>query len=133
MGWRLKCYESGAYASEPGQYDDASKNDGWLWDGDSENREAWEFQPSTDIAAAWEVLVRMQSLGHPWVIEQGDRMDFATVHILPKAAEAQYMDGIQYIDDMEKTSRQTHGKGGVPLAICLTALKALGVPIPDEA
>lgn len=62
MGWRLLCYESGVFAYEPGQYDDAMKNDGWAWNGDKENREAHEFNPSTDIACAWEVFEKLSQL-----------------------------------------------------------------------
>lgn len=55
FGWKLTNYETGKPASTPEDYEDASKNDGWTWDG---TNEAWEWQPTTDPAAALEVLKR---------------------------------------------------------------------------
>lgn len=83
---------------------------------------------STDIDAAWSILPRMHELGHPWVIEQGDGMDFPTVHILPKHPSGEYPDATLFIDEMEKISKAANS---VPLAICVTALKALGIEIPE--
>lgn len=57
MGWRLVNYETCEPARTPADYADAAQNDGWTWEGRQvDDREAWTWQPSTDIACAFEIV-----------------------------------------------------------------------------
>lgn len=66
MGWTLRNYETGEAATTPEHYEDAANNDGWTWEGRSGSDEAWMWRPTTDIAAAWEVL---EAVDLDWKIE----------------------------------------------------------------
>jgi len=115
MGWKLQCYESGVYATEPGQYDDASKNDGWLWEGDEVSREAYEFNPSTDISAAWEVV---------------EKLNFLSFTVSRENCCGVRCDVVCYNDVDMKDKVIVAGEAlTAPHAICLAALKAVGVKI----
>lgn len=114
MGWKLYCYEGDVYAHEPGQYGDAAKNDGWCWEGDTypENRESHQFAPSTDIAAAWEVVEKLSTNG--WAVKMQIGFD----------SSRYYWDCEVFIEESHYGSAKT-----APHAICLAALKAAGVKL----
>lgn len=75
------------------------------------------WSPSTDIAAAWQVVERMRFLG--W------RM---CSYVNPDETAA-----IRYCVDYHLPYRPTagycHNNESMPAAICLAALRALGIPI----
>lgn len=108
MGWKLLCYESDVYAKEPGQYDDAMRNDGWLWDGDIISREAHEFNPSIDMAAAMEVVEK--------VSQNGDVCEFKHINI--------WTASFRVLDEKAERWIEVYAEADTaPLAICLAALK----------
>lgn len=113
MGWKLENYETSEPASTDRHYLDASRNDGWAWVGRETDIEAWQWQPSTDIAAAWEVVEKLLpcqfTLGSPekesakgdvWYAEFGEWVD--------------------HLFQGEEATAPT-----APHAICLAALKAM--------
>lgn len=55
MGWKLVSYDE-VPATTKEDYESASRNDGWVWDGRDSDKEAWQWNPSESIADAW-VLV----------------------------------------------------------------------------
>lgn len=59
MGWRLVNYDTGEAARTPADYASAAANDGWTWSG--RVGEAWEWQPTTDIACAFEIVEHLRN------------------------------------------------------------------------
>jgi hypothetical protein len=55
MKWKLYNYDRDEYAKTDKDIEDASYNDGWIWEGRSD-KEAWEWQPSSDISCALELV-----------------------------------------------------------------------------
>lgn len=78
---------------------------------------------STDIAAAWEVVMALHRQGHGFCIEQSPSAEKPTVHIVPKEKRPNCNGLIHFIEDMEKISYSCES---LPHAICITALKAVG-------
>ena len=58
MGWKLFNYEDDAYGKEDEWERDASKNDGWHWEGDMD-REAWQWDPTRDWNHTMEVVIAL--------------------------------------------------------------------------
>jgi hypothetical protein len=107
MGWKLWSYDEDRYASTTDDYMDASVNDGWIWKdetGDSDG-EAWEWQPSIDIRAAWEVVEKLDAPDF-----QVKRVDYGPGQTWMAGVDGRWFD---YGDS-------------APHAICLAALKAVG-------
>ena len=104
MGWRLEDYETGLPAPAD-LYPDA---DGWAWSGRC--GEAYMWQPSTDLACAWEVVERMRDHDHAVVVID-----------LPEAACAALLHYRAQIIPSEMSRAAT-----VPLAICRAALLTVG-------
>lgn len=78
------------------------------------------FNPSTNIAAAWEVVEKMRERGD-WVNLEGDKEGWM-VEVWPFTADDSWAGGGFYGEDV-KAKADT-----APLAICRAALKALNTP-----
>lgn len=119
MGWKLCFYDTGKYASTPDDYENASSNDGWLWEGRTDiDLEAWQFRPTTSIADAWLVVEKMK--------EKGLHCDIVV------RVNGHY--GCEFEDRYCIGEHDTLYSEGdtAPMAICLSALKALGVEVLNE-
>lgn len=112
MGWTLRNCD-GEPATTPDDYYDAANNDGWTWNGTDE---AWTWRPTQDIAAAWEVVEKLQA-----DVTFKRSMGYATVRL-------------KFCDDdgVERSGRANEKYAAIPLAICLAALKAKGIEVPGE-
>lgn len=76
------------------------------------------FRFSTEIASAWQVVEKMREFGWFFYMDNGSQGDsfFVTFH-----------EGKDFSDDGCSASAEAPT---APLAICLAALKALGVEVP---
>jgi hypothetical protein len=105
MGWKLQ--PKSAWGTE------------W-WNGDEKERSIYSFCPSTDIAAAWEVVDKFTADGTFARIERGTTGGLGCP-VTPHWEVGLSKDGYCY---WAKAST-------APLAICLAALKALGVKVKE--
>lgn len=116
MGWKLVNYNTDKPAVSPEDYADAANNDGWCWDG--LDGEAWEWKPSTDIAAAFQVEQHLKSFN-------------IRLEINP-TVEGYQVSCIRYTPDSDPDfncawtgiGHSVSYSDSLPHAICLAALKA---------
>ena len=85
------------------------------------------WSPSTDIAAAWEVVEKMKALGHGFEMMWFTRMGVERPY--PQTGNACY---VEFSWDVGKSVPQGHrASAATPnpaLSICLAALRFVGVP-----
>jgi len=117
MGWTLERYEDGRPAKTPADYADAANNDGWSWHGQPGDSEAYTWKPSTDIAAAWQVVEKMRAEG--WSVQL--RSNVYDPFWDCDAVRGYASTGIKHSGTAIEPAR----------AICLAALRAKGIEVPD--
>lgn len=78
---------------------------------------------STDIAAAWLVVEKMRLLGFSYCIEQAISEEKPTAWFVPKS----YGAGIHVLEQIAEAISEK--SDSLPHAICLAALKAVGVEL----
>jgi hypothetical protein len=132
MGWRWLPVrfvwddEPLVYLLPPGGItEDVNSTTSGAWD---ENR-VWHSMPcySTDIAAAWEVVEKMQAAGWGWCLEQHENADVPTAWFL-RASEIGRNARFSSPEQMEE---KRSASGAMPHAICIAALKAVGHEVPS--
>lgn len=78
---------------------------------------------STDIAAAWMVVEKLHALGFSYCIEQTENSEKPTVWLVKRGVQEEFTVAR---DNAEMISESSEG---LPHAICLAALKAVGVEV----
>jgi hypothetical protein len=114
MDWTLENYETCQPARTVEEYARASRCDEWAWSG--RDGEAWEFMPSENIAHAWEVVEKLDSLGAlVCVVSQYDILQ----------DKKRWLVAVTFIGKKE-VQCEPASMSEIPHAICLCALKAVG-------
>ena len=115
MGWQLRDSMTDEIVTEDSDYREAAYNDGWHWDGRGGRLEAWQWQPSIDIVAAWEVVERLCELPSVGII----------IKAYPKWNEKHERNFLYgYVATFPDLGLQAVADTA-PLAICRAALKAI--------
>lgn len=118
MGWKLYNYTDSAYASNDAHYEDAARNDGWLWEGRGGDSEAWQWCPSTRPNDAQQVREKLAEKWD-WILGNGK-----TRPNEPRFGFALYRKGKGNDEDAVFAAETDESE---ELAVCLCALRSAGI------